>query len=60
MSTATEPQEVLVGGWSPFGPVSEKEMEIFTEVTGRDQNIGNAHYVPHAVSTQVIAGMNYR
>jgi hypothetical protein len=49
--------EQLVGAWTPFGPVTPEEQVAFNTATEGLVGVG---YVPEAVSTQVVAGMNYR
>ena len=46
----------LMGGYTQQRELAEQEMEMFRQVTGS----GNIIYTPLSVSTQVVAGMNYR
>ena len=49
--------EQLVGAWTPFGPVTPEEQAVFnTALAG----LVGVNYVTELVSTQVVAGMNYR
>lgn len=49
--------EAMAGGWTSFGPVTPEEQVIFkTALAG----LVGVDYVPEAVSTQVVAGTNYR
>ncbi|MBL6446005.1 hypothetical protein JMN32_06775 [Fulvivirga sp. 29W222] len=50
-------KETVVGGWSPYGPLTPEENVIFKEAIA---GIVGVDYTPTAVSTQVVAGMNYR
>ncbi|MFK7948184.1 MAG: hypothetical protein AB8G11_11370 [Saprospiraceae bacterium] len=45
---------LLVGGWSPYRPVTKADIEVLNAAN----NIG-VHRVPIAVSTQVVSGTNY-
>ena len=49
--------EQLMGGWTPFGPVMPEEQAVFKTATA---GLVGVDYVPEVVSTQVVAGMNYR
>ncbi|WP_343606178.1 hypothetical protein [Fluviicola sp.] len=58
MSDNTLSQEqVLVGGWSPYHPLTAEEKAIFDEAM---KGLLGVVYTPQQVSTQVVAGMNYR
>ncbi len=47
----------LAGGWSEFKPIDEKAKEVFAATFGK---VVGVTYTPFCVSTQVVAGMNYR
>ncbi|RJT36282.1 hypothetical protein [Rahnella woolbedingensis] len=49
--------ELLVGGWTPYHSLTEKDSLVFKEALAGHVGV---HYVPQAVSTQVVAGTNYR
>ena len=50
-------EAVLPGGWTPFRPVDAETMAVFVLATKDLVGVG---YTPLQVSTQVVAGMNYR
>lgn len=45
------------GGWTSFGPLSPESRAVFDDTT---RELDGVRYVPLEVSTQVVAGMNYR
>ena len=45
------------GGWTPVRPLTEEDHQVFRQAT---QNLVGVRYSPHGVSTQVVAGTNYR
>lgn len=45
------------GGWTPFGPVTAESKEVFARAT---KGLVGVSYVPLEVSTQIVAGTNYR
>ncbi|MBJ7555470.1 hypothetical protein [Marinomonas spartinae] len=48
----------MSGGWTPFSPdISKEEREMFDKLTSYNLLL---EYIPLLVSTQVVAGMNYR
>ncbi len=58
MSNQTlESKETIVGGWSAYGPVTAEDRKIFDEALN---GFVGVHYDPQSVSTQVVAGVNYR
>lgn len=57
MSTEALSKSVILGGWSPYEPISPEERVIFNEAT---QGLLGVVYTPISVSTQVVAGTNYR
>mgnify|MGYP001791809688 CR=1 FL=1 len=54
--TATS-EKTLVGGWTPYGPVTAEDKKVFDEALA---GFVGVKYTPQSVSTQVVAGMNYR
>jgi hypothetical protein len=58
MSEATlEKNEIILGGWSAFRAVDSEDVAIFNKAT---EHLLGVDYTPLEVSTQVVAGMNYR
>ena len=51
------PEPDIVGGWSENRPVTDEDLAVFYEAM--EDWVGVA-YTPVLVSTQVVAGMNYR
>ncbi|MCL1127917.1 hypothetical protein [Shewanella surugensis] len=49
--------QALYGGWSPWGPLTAESLEVFDAATSR---LLGVKYTPLEVSTQVVAGVNYR
>lgn len=49
-------QEAICGGFSEVRDVTEEDLAVFLEATGN----GNPVFVPVQVSTQVVAGLNYK
>ncbi|UQD56216.1 hypothetical protein [Flavobacterium sp. K5-23] len=49
--------ESLVGGWSTYQPLSPRDRQVFEEALNGFLGVD---YTPTSVSTQVVAGMNYR
>lgn len=47
----------LMGGWSAWGPITPEEKLVFT--TALEGFVG-VNYQPQLVSTQIVAGTNYR
>jgi hypothetical protein len=47
----------LLGGWTPFGPLTAESKEVFARAT---KGWDGVSYVPLEVSTQIVAGTNYR
>lgn len=47
----------VLGGWSPYGPVTPEDLKIFNEAT---EGFVGVKYTPEAVSKQVVNGTNYR
>lgn len=59
MSTNTllNENEVMVGGWSPYHPLTPQDRKVFDEAMN---GFVGVQYTPNTVSTQVVAGTNYR
>lgn len=59
MSTNTllNENEVMVGGWSPYHPLTPQDKKVFDEAMN---GFVGVQYTPNTVSTQVVAGTNYR
>jgi hypothetical protein len=55
-STATNHEE-LVGGWSPYHKLTTEDKIVFDEAL---RGFVGIKYTPNKVSSQVIAGTNYR
>jgi hypothetical protein len=47
----------LVGGWTAYHALTPKDKQVFEEALN---GFVGVDYTPTAVSTQVVAGMNYR
>lgn len=47
----------LVGGWSEFRPLTAEDKKVFDEAT---QGLVGVRYEPLMVSTQIVAGTNYK
>lgn len=50
-------QELTVGGWTAYGPLTPEDQKVFDEAI---KGIIGVDYTPKEVSTQVVAGVNYR
>lgn len=50
-------QAAVVGGWSQYHSLSAEDKEVFDEAM---KGFVGVKYTPETVSTQVVAGMNYR
>jgi hypothetical protein len=55
--TVSTNEETMVGGWTPYGPLTPEDKQIFDEAT---KGFPRVQFTPHSVSTQLVAGMNYR
>lgn len=53
---AGESEETRVGAYTDFRPLEDEDLEVFQKAT---ENYGYLNLQPLAVSTQVVAGMNY-
>lgn len=47
----------LVGGWTPYHPLTAEDKKVFEEAT---KGLLGVTYSPNEVSTQVVAGTNYK
>lgn len=56
-NTVLNGSEVSVGGWSPYHPLTAQDKAVFDEAMN---GFVGVKYTPNAVSTQVVAGTNYR
>lgn len=50
-------QDTLIGGWTAYHALTEKDWSVFKEALSGFIGVS---YEPQAVSTQVVAGTNYR
>ncbi|MGK4472928.1 hypothetical protein [Aeromonas molluscorum] len=50
-------QAVLVGGWTAYHKLTAKDQAVFDQAL---KGFVGVQYVPFEVSTQVVAGTNYR
>ncbi len=50
-------QEVLAGGWTAYHDLTREDKKEFDKAL---KGFVGVHYTPESVSTQVVAGMNYR
>jgi len=50
-------QELTVGGWTAYHPLTPADQKVFDEAM---KGIIGVIYTPKEVSTQVVAGVNYR
>lgn len=58
MSTNTlNEKEIIVGGWSPYHPLTAQDKAVFEQAM---KGFVGVKYTPQTVSTQVVAGTNYR
>jgi hypothetical protein len=56
-NTVLNGSEVSVGGWSPYHPLTAQDKAVFDEAMN---GFVGVKYTPNTVSTQVVAGTNYR
>lgn len=49
--------QILCGGWSQYRELTDEDKAVFNEAL---EGFVGVDYQPKAVSTQVVAGMNYR
>jgi hypothetical protein len=47
----------VVGGWSPYRKPTAEDLAVFNEAI---KGLIGVKYTPELVSTQVVAGMNYK
>ncbi len=53
--------ETLVGGWTKYHDLTKEDRIVFEEAIKESEGkLGGVIYTPYAVSTQVVAGTNYR
>jgi len=50
-------QEALCGGWTPYTAITPEDRTIFDEAL---KGFVGVTYTPETVSTQIVAGTNYR
>ncbi len=58
MSTETlKANETIVGGWTAYHPLTKEDQKVFDEALA---GFTGVKYTPQSVSTQIVAGVNYR
>ena len=57
MSNQNSVEAPVFGGWTAYGPVTEKDQNVWNVAT---KGLVGVKYTPQSVSTQVVAGTNYR
>lgn len=57
MSTQEATKPHVVGGWSAYHKLTPQDQKVFDEAM---KGFVGVKYTPISVSTQVVAGMNYR
>ncbi|AXG75220.1 hypothetical protein DVK85_04160 [Flavobacterium arcticum] len=57
MSTKEATKPHVVGGWSAYHKLTPEDQKVFNEAM---KGFVGVKYTPQSVSTQVVAGMNYR
>ena len=57
MSTETLKKETIVGGWTAYHPLTKEDQLVFDEALAGFVGVS---YTPETVSTQIVAGINYR
>ena len=57
MSTQETAETHVLGGWSPYNSLTPRDQEVFNEAM---KGFVGVRYSPQSVSTQVVAGTNYR
>ena len=57
MSNQATAEKTTIGGWTPFHNLTPNDKKVFEEAM---RGFVGVHYTPTSVSTQVVAGMNYR
>ncbi|MDB5267291.1 MAG: hypothetical protein JWP58_331 [Hymenobacter sp.] len=55
--TANHQATTLPGGWTPYHPLTPADKAVFDAAM---KGLVGVKYMPQAVSTQVVAGTNYR
>lgn len=56
-NTTLNNKDAVVGGWSAYHPLTTEDKAVFDEAM---KGFVGVKYTPQAVSTQVVAGTNYR
>jgi len=54
---SNEKNATLAGGWTAYHPLTANDKKVFEEAT---HGLVGVKYTPQTVSTQVVAGTNYR
>lgn len=49
--------QTTLGGWTPYQPLTPADQQVFNEAMA---GLVGVIYKPQSVSTQVVAGINYR
>ena len=60
-STIEMPQQsepIILGGWSPYQQPTSADLAVFREAV--PEPLGRVYYTPRLVSTQRVAGENFR
>ncbi|MBH8556554.1 hypothetical protein [Hymenobacter negativus] len=55
--TANGQANTLPGGWTPYHPLTPQDQQVFNEAM---HGFVGVKYTPQVVSTQVVAGTNYK
>ena len=50
-------EQTIPGGWTPYRPLTAEDRKVFNEAM---KGFVGVTYTPNEVSTQVVAGTNYR
>jgi hypothetical protein len=57
MSLQNTAEETIVGGWTPYHKLTNEDQHVFDQAM---KDFVGVKYTPLTVSTQLVAGMNYR
>lgn len=57
MSTQNSVETSVLGGWTAYHPLTPNDQQVFNEAM---RGFVGVKYTPQTVSTQVVAGTNYR